>query len=108
MNKSASHLFFLGPRTSVNPENILFLEADVNYTDIHYQNGKIQTLSVTLKRVLKAIENEGSYVRISLKHAINKRCITSVSKDSVRIKGGTTLKASRRRKRLLEELGQTA
>lgn len=106
MNNFKNQLFFLGARTAVIPENILFLEADVNYTNVHYQNGKSQTLSVTLKRVLEAIEGEGNYLRISQKYAVNKKCVTKVYKESVKIKGGKTLRASRRRKKLLTTLTQ--
>ncbi|MGR3812194.1 LytTR family transcriptional regulator DNA-binding domain-containing protein [Jiulongibacter sp. NS-SX5] len=101
MNNFSDKLLFIGARTSICPSKIVFLEADVNYTNIHYQNGKSQTLSVTLKRVLEAIENEGNYLRISSKHAVNRSYIKAVKDDVVKVKGGKELRASRRRRKLL-------
>ncbi len=108
INKQNQQHLFLGARTFIEPENILFLEAEINYTNIYYQNGRNQLLSITLKRVLEAIKDEGNYVRISHKHAINKACIKTVTANSVRITGGKILKASRRKSKTLSILNGLA
>jgi len=62
----------------IYPENILFLEADANYTKLWLTDRKKLLSSINLGRIQNELLPE-QFVRISRKHVINKKYLTFVN-----------------------------
>ncbi len=90
----------IGARTKFFKEEIIFLEADVNYTKVHLRNGEKKLISYTLKKVLDSLNEEGDYLRISHKHAVNQDFVDQIGQLNITLKNGTTLATSRRKRKL--------
>jgi DNA-binding LytR/AlgR family response regulator len=83
---------------------ILYLEARVNYTLIHLQNGKVK---ISPKTLLFHVNNSlnDSFIRIHRTFCVNVNYIQDYDKkneaSSLLVRGGIKLAVSRRRKRFL-------
>ena len=53
-------------------EDIIYLEADINYTKIHLENGKVLTVSYTLKKIKQDHLDPTVFIRIHRSFIINK------------------------------------
>lgn len=62
----------------ISSENILFLEADSNYTSIQLTDGKKLLSSINLGRIREQLLTE-RFVRISRKHVINKSHLSFIN-----------------------------
>ncbi len=62
----------------IYPENILFLEADANYTKLWLTDGKKLLSSMNLGRIQNELLPE-QFVRISRKHVINKNYLSFIN-----------------------------
>ncbi len=92
------------PLKTVAPvENIILLEASVNYTFFHLSCGKKKLSSYTLKRYAELPEMQ-SFLRIHSKYLVNPKEIVSIenkgSQQYVTLSTGHKI-ASSRRKRIL-------
>ena len=67
----------LNIRTKVLPEEILFCEADINYTRIYYHD-RMELIAVTLKDVEKRLGNQ-LFCRVHKSYLVNIQYITSES-----------------------------
>ncbi|UBM60351.1 LytTR family transcriptional regulator [Marinilongibacter aquaticus] len=90
---------YLGPRTYIQPDEVTHLQADVNYTIVYSRKNGRRIISCTLKKVMEMLEENGSFLRISRKHAINMNFVVYSDYHSYRLTNGLELKPSRRRKR---------
>lgn len=95
---------FLGSRTFLLPDRIAFLEACANYTIVHDTSGSLQLLSTTIKDVMKCLEGEGDFVRISRKHAVNIAYVKEKKETGLLLKNNIFLMPSRRKKKELSTL----
>lgn len=86
------------------PNCIYFLEADYNYTKVYNTNGNCQLLSTTIKNVMKYLQGEGDFVRISRKHVVNIAFVKETKETGLLLKNGTFLKPSRRKRKELNTL----
>ena len=87
-----------------NPDTkkILYLEGDVNYTLIHFYDGRSELSSHTL---LRHQERLTGFVRISKKYLVNPgvvRCITP--KGELQLLEGTRLVISRRKRTFVKAI----
>ncbi|MFN3849079.1 MAG: LytR/AlgR family response regulator transcription factor [Spirosomataceae bacterium] len=63
----------VGGRLNVNPEEIIFLQADINYTRVFFTDGKSKIVATNLGKLENRFANEGffrpnkSYI-VNLKH----------------------------------------
>ncbi len=64
----------LSIRTKVLPEEILFCEADINYTRIYYHD-RMELIAVTLKDVEKRLGNQ-LFCRVHKSYLVNIQYIT--------------------------------
>ena len=84
---------------------ILYLEAKMNYTLIHLENGKVKISTKTMLFHLNNNLNE-SFLRIHRTFCVNKSHIESYDKELnanvLQVKGGTQLAVSRRKMRVLQ------
>jgi len=87
------------------PEDILFLKAESNYTEIHYLDGSKKLLSKTLK-VLEEILPAHRFFRIHKSYVVNAAHITdiilSIHESGVKLIGGHTIPISRDKKGVLQ------
>jgi two-component system, LytTR family, response regulator len=60
----------LNSKNQFSPANIVFFEADVNYTIAHYNDGKKETFVKTLKHIEQKLNQHGFY-RIHKSYLVN-------------------------------------
>lgn len=88
-----------------NPQDIIFLEADVNYTIFHLRNGRKIMSSSTLKRHGER-EAHCHFLRINRHLLINpefiQKIISNGKQKRVQLSNGLDYEVSRRRKGVLE------
>ncbi|MBK8626595.1 MAG: LytTR family transcriptional regulator [Saprospiraceae bacterium] len=87
------------------PEDILYLKAESNYTEIHYLDGSKRLLSKTLK-VLENILPPHQFFRVHKSYVVNAAHITdiilSTHESAVRLIGGHTVPVSRDKKCIIK------
>ncbi|MCA0364162.1 MAG: LytTR family transcriptional regulator [Bacteroidetes bacterium] len=90
----------VGGRLSVNPQKIIRLKGDVNYTTIYYADGKRKSVvATTLKKIQSRLEPFPYFFRISRNTIINLNCIDQIKDNEILLITGDIEIASRRRKR---------
>jgi DNA-binding LytR/AlgR family response regulator len=88
----------IGARTFIKAEQILFLEADINYTTIYYLDGSRQIISYTLGKVSSDLMKMGSFLRISRQIIINRSLLQPTQEGCFEVLPGRIERFSRRRK----------
>ena len=87
------------------PEEILYLKAESNYTEINYTDGSKKLLSKTLK-VLEDILPSHQFFRIHKSYLVNAAHITdiilSTHESAVKLVGGQSIPVSRDKKGVLQ------
>ena len=69
-NKRRLRLNTLNGFVLVNPENIMYCEAEVNYTHIYYLNGNHDTVTLNIGKIEKMLSPD-TFMRISRSNIIN-------------------------------------
>lgn len=91
----------------INFSNILFLEADTNYTSIFYADGTKTVSSYNLGVFEKEIEDVGDFLKISKSTIINKRYLVEFLRvkdtGSVLLTNGHKKKVARRKLKTLSD-----
>jgi DNA-binding LytR/AlgR family response regulator len=105
MQKQSANFFgtpiFIGNRTKLYSNEILFFEGDINYSWIHFKSGKQKkVVACTLLHIEQQTEAE-TFVRISRKHLVNRMFIEEINKGFVILSDKTVLPIARRRKGVL-------
>lgn len=101
MNQSS---IFIGGRQNVNPEEVIRLQADVNYTRVFLADGKKILVATTLKEIENRFSAFPKFVRINKSMIINLDCIKNIQNEKIMLKNGEMISASRRRKKAFFEL----
>lgn len=90
----------VGGRLNVNPQKIIRLKGDINYTTIYYSDGKRKTVvATTLKKIQSRLEPFPYFFRISRNTIINLNCIDQIRDNEILLITGDIERTSRRRKR---------
>lgn len=78
---------------------VVLLKADVNYTELHFENGDKITLAKTLKRLHESFSEHG-FFRISKTNMVNLKFIADTNENYaiVKMKNNLELHVSRRRR----------
>ena len=95
---------FIGGRQTINPEEVIRLQADVNYTTIFFSDGKKIVVATTLKEIESRFRNCPKFFRINKSLIINLDCIKQVRNEQIIFQNGETLTPSRRRKKAFFEI----
>lgn len=90
---------FIGGRKSINPEEVIRLQADINYTRVFLADGKKILVATTLKEIESRFSAFPKFVRINKSLIINIDCIKQVRNEQIIFQNGETLTPSRRRKK---------
>ncbi|MDZ7897408.1 MAG: LytTR family DNA-binding domain-containing protein [Arcicella sp.] len=85
------------------PENVILMEAEVNYTNLHFKNGEQILLCQTLKSLEEKMKGLG-FLRIHRKTLLNTLHISHFDKinNSFVLKNGKEVEVSRRKLRDLK------
>lgn len=87
------------------PDDILFLKAESNYTEIFYKDGSKKLLSKTLKIIEDCLPSQ-TFFRIHKSYVVNVGHITdivlSTNESAVKLIGGQVLPVSRDKKNILK------
>lgn len=101
MNESS---IFIGGRQTINPTEVIRLQADINYTRVYLSNGKKILVATTLKEIENRFSECPKFFRISKSMIINIDCIKQISHEEIIFQNGETCKPSRRRKKAFFEM----
>jgi DNA-binding LytR/AlgR family response regulator len=86
---------------TIDIQNIMYLQSEVNYTRFFAKDGKTYLEAKTLKHFNKVLEDT-DFIRIHKSYLVNKNSIVSMNADFVLLKNGTQLPVSRRKGRALK------
>jgi DNA-binding LytR/AlgR family response regulator len=88
----------IGGRQRANPADILLLEADINYTIIHFLSGEKIIVATTLKKLEKRFESF-NFFRPHKSCMVNMKCIKFFSKatNSLQMTDNQSIMVSRRK-----------
>jgi len=102
-HNKAVHIYLHGKIAgTVNPENVVLMEAEINYTNLHFRNGDQILLCQTLKSLEEKMKGLG-FVRIHRKTLLNTQYISHFDElnTSFVLKNGKEVEVSRRKLRNL-------
>lgn len=88
----------------VNAQDVIHLQADINYTNIYLTNGEKIYVATTIKKVFDALIPFGNFVRIHRGRAININYITQIDGNRICLETGENMLASRRLKKELKKI----
>lgn len=91
-------LLKLRKKKTLNLKDIMYFEADLNYTKIHFESGKCTTESFTLKEVERALTTNQFFYRVNRSFIVNIRFVKTAEGSQVQLKNRLLLSVSRRRK----------
>lgn len=98
----------IGGRKTVNPQEVMSLKGEINYTTIHFQDGKKKIIvATTLKKIQSRLEAFPNFCRVTKSTIINMNFIEKISDNQIFMINGETIVPSRRRaKTFMWELGE--
>ncbi len=79
-------------------KDIMYFEADTNYTKIHFESGKCTTESFTLKEVERALMTNQFFYRVNRSCIVNIKFVKAADESKVQLKNKLSMTVSRRRK----------
>jgi two-component system, LytTR family, response regulator len=85
----------------IEPSEIIYLQAESNYTHVFMSNGNHQFFSKTLKH-LEAYLPETFFLRTHQSFVVNKSYIKVIKSDSVTLNDNTDIPVSRRKKKSIK------
>jgi DNA-binding LytR/AlgR family response regulator len=88
----------IGGRQTINPQEVISLKGEINYTTVHFQQGKKNvTVATTLKRIEERLEDYPNFFRVSRSTIINTNCIKRIKNNIIYLTNGEKITPSRRR-----------
>lgn len=96
------NLVRVGGHKRFNPSIIVLMEADINYTKVHLNSGKVIYVATNLKKLEERLATNVSFFRshrsfiINLNHVVN-----TCGEDTVQLANNRTVLVARRRKEAL-------
>ncbi len=93
-----SQNIYIGGRQEVNPQEVLMLKADINYTIVYFMDGKKCIVATPLKR-LEARFSLYDFFRANKTFMVNLKCVENYSEatKSIKIADYERITVSRRR-----------
>ncbi len=76
---TTTNYVLIGGRKTINPKDVILLEADENYTQIHFVNGAKITVATTLKRLEERFSGCIEFFRTHKSYLINLNYIKQIS-----------------------------
>lgn len=95
---------FIGGRKHIEPDEVVCLKADINYTTVHFKEGKKTIVATTLKTIEQRLENYPNFYRITKSTIINIDCVHAVKDNNIYMPNGEVINPSRRRAKAFYQL----
>jgi DNA-binding LytR/AlgR family response regulator len=97
-------LVHIGGRKAINPENVLSLKADINYTTVYFLDGsKKETVATTLKKIEAKFLPYPNFFRITKSTIINLDFVKKINANILIMDNGDEITPSRRRGKVFFE-----
>jgi DNA-binding LytR/AlgR family response regulator len=88
----------IGGRKTVNPQELISLKDEINYTIVSFQNGqRKETVATTLKKIQEQLQSFPNFFRVTKSTIINLNCIESIQYNQIYVINGEVILPSRRR-----------
>ncbi|MCP9757660.1 LytTR family transcriptional regulator [Lacihabitans sp. CCS-44] len=88
----------IGGRKTVNPQELISLKGEINYTTVSFQNGRRkETVATTLKRIQEQLQPFPNFYRVTKSTIINLDCIERIKNNQIYLINGEVIVPSRRR-----------
>ena len=87
-----------------NLQNIIYFNAEINYTSINSLNGSVTIYAKTLKKFELELSEQKQFVRVNKSVIVNMLFVNEINKDAIELCNGTIVKISRRRKKVFHAL----
>lgn len=98
---------YLTRRQQIETDKILYLESEVNYTNI-YTTSRLKIIAAHTLGVLQSRLNKNSFIRVNRSHIINLSQISTYRHENnkliIQLKGGKEFTASRRRLKTFQNI----
>jgi DNA-binding LytR/AlgR family response regulator len=82
----------------VDFEKVMYLSSDINYTALHFDNGRTEIFAYTLKLFEEHLGKNGHFIRIHRHFMVNRQFIEMKNRTGIRLMTGIHLPIARRRK----------
>lgn len=94
----------IGGRKTVNPQELISLKGEVNYTTVYFLDGKRkEVVATTLKKIQTQLEPFPNFYRITKSTIINLDCICGIKNNQIFLTNGEIIIPSRRRGKIFFE-----
>jgi DNA-binding LytR/AlgR family response regulator len=94
----------VGGRMKLFSEDVAYFEADVNYTIIHYYQGKNKIVATTIGQIHERIGEECGFIRPNRGYLINLQFVDKYKLGELLLQNKLKVNISRRRKKRLNNI----
>ena len=94
----------VGGRTKLFSEDVAYFEANVNYTIIHYYEGKNKIVATTIGQIHERIGEECGFIRPNRSYLINLQFVDNYQLGELLLQNNLKVNVSRRRKKQLHNI----
>ena len=99
-----TNLIAIGGWKNVNPAEVLFLLADINYTLVMFEDGNKAFVATTLGILEKRFLDTNFFYRTHRSFLVNLQYIETIEENRVVLKNKTSVLVSRRKREVLREM----
>jgi DNA-binding LytR/AlgR family response regulator len=93
----------VGGRQNFYPEEIAFLQAEINYTKIFLMSGQFVIVATTLKKLEQRLQNTNQFIRINKTFMVNLGYVVDIQDATIRLENDLQIAFSRRKWKRFEE-----
>lgn len=94
----------IGGRKTVNPQEVISLKGEINYTTVFFVDGKRKEIvATTLKKIQANLEPFPNFYRVTKSTIINLDCIERIKNNQIHLVNGEVIIPSRRRGKVFFE-----
>ena len=94
----------VGGRTRLFSEDVAYFEANINYTIIHYYEGKNKVVATTIGQIHERIGEESGFIRPNRAYLINLQFVNKYQLGELLLQNNMKVNVSRRRKKRLNNI----
>lgn len=94
----------VGGRKHVQPEQVMMLVANINYTTIYLANGQRFMVATTIGKIQKSLQVHGQFVRPNKSQVVNWAYVRSSNSKQLLLKNNEMVRFSRRKEQATNKL----
>lgn len=94
----------VGGRMQLFSEDVAYFEANINYTIIHYYQGKNKIVATTIGHIHERIGEESGFIRPNRSYLINLKFVDNYHLGELFLQNKMKVNISRRRKKRLNNI----